>query len=108
MVEELLALLRAVVDTVAAEKPLLFGSYSIPHGSALSPSGIPCFLSSLPAMQGALEFAQVQAPIRCLPSGGQNRKRAKTVTGGVGEAGEWSRGRGARLCIQLHVDLLPF
>mmetsp|Transcript_24237 Transcript_24237/g.67388 ORF Transcript_24237/g.67388 Transcript_24237/m.67388 type:complete len:294 (+) Transcript_24237:511-1392(+) len=57
--EELLAVLRNVADIVAAEQSLLFGPYQLPHHSALSPEGIPCFLSSVPAMQGAMEFAQI-------------------------------------------------
>ena len=67
--EELLAVLRNMADIIAAEQSLLFGPYTLPHRSALSPEGLACFLSSVPAMQGALEFCggALSSPTLALP-----------------------------------------
>jgi hypothetical protein len=55
--EELLSVLRNVIDIIAADESAIFGPYAISHGSALSPRGAECFRSSAVA---AMEFGKAR------------------------------------------------
>lgn len=62
--EEIVSLVRQMVEIIHSTSSIVFGNYSLPHASAIASNGLECFLRTEESRCCAMSFAKVVAVLR--------------------------------------------